>query len=87
MYHLYTQTNLYLVEELTEATAGIHLQALSQLQDELHHYGLVGHLLHQRFLLQEENINRTLTLTLVYAHLYQEKETACVLRTEACLGK
>ena len=41
-------------EELTEARARIHLEALGQLQDELHDDGLVGDLLHQSLLLWGE---------------------------------
>ena len=42
-----------LVEEGTDAGPGILLHAFGQLQDELHDDGLVGHLLHQCFFLQE----------------------------------
>lgn len=44
---------LDLSEELPEAGPGIHLQALGELQDELHDDGLVRHLLHERAFLRE----------------------------------
>ena len=45
--------DLDLAEELAEAAAGVDLEALGQLQDELHDDGLVGHLLHQRVFLKQ----------------------------------
>lgn len=46
--------HLDLGEKLAEAGTGVHLQALGQLQDELHDDGLVGHLFHERAFLGGE---------------------------------
>lgn len=46
------------VEELSEAASWVLLRMGGQLQDELHDQGLVGHLIHQSFFLQDRKQNR-----------------------------
>lgn len=48
------------VEELPEAASRVLLRVGGRLQDELHDYSLVRHLLHQRFFLLDTKPERSL---------------------------
>lgn len=53
VFDLGNRAHLDFGEELPKASSRVNLQALGQLQDELHHYGLMGHLFHQGMFLRK----------------------------------
>lgn len=82
------------VEELSETASGILLRVQRHLQDELHDYSLVSHLLHQGFFLQDplHNVMRILHLVFklffptFFFFIIVENELLIIMRRQIALS-